>query len=179
MSWRRNKAHTAGSAGRKTEHTVSRRRRQENSGRNKFRKTKEEEGHKSQSKPVLPGRRVPQQHPSDDNKMNHTDVAGQSNHLVRRSKVAAALVRELKAPREVAYVILCTIRSLVADLPGLFSPHVRSFYVAGTEPAFIRDAKLDVLSALATDETADAVLREMESCVYLVAGWRNIYIQSP
>jgi AP-3 complex subunit beta len=50
--------------------------------------------------------------------------------------------------------------ALAKATPGMFRPFLSDFYVAESEPAFVRLMKVDVLAALVCLENASAVLRE-------------------
>ena len=75
-------------------------------------------------------------------------------------KVGRALVRVCRGHREVQYVVLGNIVTLARSTPGMFVKYLKDFFVAESEPAFVRRNKVDVLAALVCEDNAGAILRE-------------------
>jgi AP-3 complex subunit beta len=75
-------------------------------------------------------------------------------------KVGRALVRVCRNYREIQYVVLSNIVTLARASPAMFRDYAKDFFVAESEPAFVRRMKVDVLAALVDAENAGAVLRE-------------------
>ncbi|KAI8591375.1 adaptin N terminal region-domain-containing protein [Geranomyces variabilis] len=95
-------------------------------------------------------------------------VAKLYNHIGTASMCAApakALVRLLNCSREERYVVLLNIASMAQERPFLFKPFVRSFFIFGGEPSFIRDLKLEMLNLLSDDDNLPMILRELKDYV--------------
>ncbi|KAJ2610569.1 AP-3 complex subunit beta, partial [Coemansia sp. RSA 1694] len=75
--------------------------------------------------------------------------------------VARPLVRLLKAGRESAYVVLTNIQHVARRSPAMFSPYVRSFYVAASDPSFTRRLKLQILAAIVSPKTVSLMVAEV------------------
>lgn len=83
-----------------------------------------------------------------------------------RSALGKALVRIYHDRREIQFIVLNSIRSLVWECPSAFTPYLRDFFVKAMDPSFTRLVKLDILSALCLEPDAiDAVLAELRSYV--------------
>ena len=68
--------------------------------------------------------------------------------------------------REIQYIVLVSIRTLVHECPSAFSPFLNDFFVKGMDPSFTRMIKLDILVSLCIDPKAiDAVLTELRAYV--------------
>lgn len=68
--------------------------------------------------------------------------------------------------REIQYIVLVSIRTLVQECPSAFTPFLNDFFVKGMDPSFTRMIKLDILVSLCIDPSAiDAVLSELRSYV--------------
>ncbi|KAJ3151092.1 AP-3 complex subunit beta-2 [Geranomyces variabilis] len=95
-------------------------------------------------------------------------VAKLYNHIGTTSMCAApakALVRLLNCSREERYVVLLNIASMAQERPFLFKPFVRSFFIFGGEPSFVRDLKLEMLNLLSDDDNLPMILRELKDYV--------------
>ncbi|CAH2049605.1 unnamed protein product, partial [Iphiclides podalirius] len=79
--------------------------------------------------------------------------------------VAKAMIRLLRAPIEVQSVVLNAIASLTVSKQSLFEPYLKSFYVRNSDPSHVKLLKLEILTNLATEATAGAVLREYQAYV--------------
>lgn len=83
-----------------------------------------------------------------------------------RSALGRALVRIHRDRREIQYIVLVSIRTLVQECPSAFSPFLNDFFVKGVDPSFTRTIKLDILVSLSTDpKSIDAVLSELRTYV--------------
>lgn len=68
--------------------------------------------------------------------------------------------------REIQYIVLQSIRTLVHECPSAFSPFLNDFFVKGMDPSFTRMIKLDILLTLSTDPKAvETVLSELRTYV--------------
>jgi AP-3 complex subunit beta len=77
-----------------------------------------------------------------------------------------ALVRIHRDRREIQYVVLSSIRTLVAECPSAFAPFLHDFFVKAMDPPFTRLIKLDILISLALEPTAiEVVLGELRTYV--------------
>ncbi|KAJ2893747.1 AP-3 complex subunit beta, partial [Coemansia aciculifera] len=77
------------------------------------------------------------------------------------SAVARPLARLLKTGRESAYVVLTNIQQIARHSPAMFSPYVRSFYVAASDPPFTRRLKLQILAAIVSPKTVNLMVTEV------------------
>jgi len=83
-----------------------------------------------------------------------------------RSALGKSLVRIHRDRREIQYIVLVSIRTLVQECPSAFSAFLNDFFVKGMDPSFTRMIKLDILVSLCIDPTAiDAVLTELRTHV--------------
>ena len=83
-----------------------------------------------------------------------------------RTALGKALVRIHRDRREIQYIVLVAIRTLVQECPSAFSPFLDEFFVKGMDPPFTRKIKLDILVSLSTDpKSIDAVLAELRTYV--------------
>mmetsp|Transcript_35278 Transcript_35278/g.85545 ORF Transcript_35278/g.85545 Transcript_35278/m.85545 type:complete len:1320 (+) Transcript_35278:50-4009(+) len=79
-----------------------------------------------------------------------------------RSAIGRALVRIHRDRREIQYVVLTSIQTLVQECPSAFSPFLPDFFVKALDPPFTRLIKIDILTSLALEPAAiEAVLKEM------------------
>ncbi|KEG11747.1 Ap-4 complex subunit beta [Trypanosoma grayi] len=61
---------------------------------------------------------------------------------------------------EVAYVVLCHIKLLVQREPQVFQDSYKAFYCHYTEPTYVKAVKIDILSMLTTETSAEDILKE-------------------
>jgi len=81
------------------------------------------------------------------------------------AKVVKSLVRTSKEKREVEYVVLANIQTMAATKPELFEPHLTEFFVRATDPSFIRNLKLEIISSVATAENISKILKELKTYI--------------
>ncbi|CAG8453323.1 11185_t:CDS:10 [Funneliformis mosseae] len=67
-------------------------------------------------------------------------------------KLGKPLVRLLHSHREIQYVCL-------------FEPHLQQFFVRSTDPTFIRNLKLEIMTLIATENNITVLLRELQEYV--------------
>ena len=79
--------------------------------------------------------------------------------------LAKALVRIQRGRKEIQYVVLKVIARMVDEDAEIFQPFIMDFMVKSTDPAYVRRLKLEIVAPLVTDETATAILREMQAYV--------------
>jgi len=79
--------------------------------------------------------------------------------------VAKGLIRLLRGRREVQSIVLQNIASISLKRKGVFSSHLRNFYVRSTDPTHVRILKLEVLTNLATESNIAVILREFQTYV--------------
>lgn len=68
----------------------------------------------------------------------------------------------MRDSREVAYLILTYINSMVQKDPSLFQTWLADFFVTNSDPTFCRTLKLSILTNLANDSNIDRILREFK-----------------
>ncbi|EPB66627.1 adaptin region [Ancylostoma ceylanicum] len=91
------------------------------------------------------------------------------------SQVARALVRLLRGPREVQYIVLLNIATICERnpvLPGtyaisknMFDPFLKSFFVRSSDPSFVKELKLHILTSLVSEANVHIILRELQTYV--------------
>jgi len=52
---------------------------------------------------------------------------------------------------------------LLAHAQALFEPHLKRFYVNSSDPGYIRNLKLEIMTSLATEANVNIILRELQS----------------
>jgi AP-3 complex subunit beta len=83
-----------------------------------------------------------------------------------RSSLGKALVRIHRDRREIQYVVLTSIKTLVTECPSAFAPFLNDFFVKAMDPSFTRMIKLDILTSLALEPASiDAVLKELRNYI--------------
>mmetsp|Transcript_3818 Transcript_3818/g.8588 ORF Transcript_3818/g.8588 Transcript_3818/m.8588 type:complete len:1466 (-) Transcript_3818:133-4530(-) len=83
-----------------------------------------------------------------------------------RAAVGKSLVRIYRDKREIQYVVLTSIRTLVQECPSAFTPFLSDFFVKAMDPQFTRMIKLDILSSLCLDPgSIEAVLKEIRTYI--------------
>ncbi|CAM9119436.1 unnamed protein product [Ectocarpus sp. 13 AM-2016] len=81
------------------------------------------------------------------------------------NQIAKAMVRILRNRREIQFVVLDAIRTMVVDSPSVFRPFLQEFFVKAADPLFTCTLKLDVLNALVTKENCATILGELQTYV--------------
>ncbi|CAM9094981.1 unnamed protein product, partial [Ectocarpus fasciculatus] len=81
------------------------------------------------------------------------------------NQIAKAMVRILRNRREIQFVVLDAIRTMVADSPSVFRPFLQEFFVKAADPLFTCTLKLDVLTALVTKDNCAKILGELQTYV--------------
>ena len=83
-----------------------------------------------------------------------------------RAAMGKSLVRIYRDKREIQYVVLTSIRTLVQECPSAFTPFLGDFFVKAMDPQFTRMIKLDILTALSLDPgSIEAVLKELRTYI--------------
>jgi AP-3 complex subunit beta len=77
-------------------------------------------------------------------------------------KVIKPLVRMVRNRREIAFILLTNISTMASQRPELFRPFMRDFFISSSDPRYIRDLKLDILSNIAADSNIGGMLKEFE-----------------
>eukprot|EP00903_Cladosiphon_okamuranus_P010648 g10069.t1 len=81
------------------------------------------------------------------------------------NQVAKAMVRILRNRREIQFVVLDAIRTMVMDSPSVFRPFLQEFFVKASDPLFTCTLKLDVLTTLVTKDNCETILGELQTYV--------------
>ncbi|CAM9465489.1 unnamed protein product [Scytosiphon promiscuus] len=81
------------------------------------------------------------------------------------NQIAKAMVRILRNRREIQFVVLDAIRTMVVDSPSVFRPFLQEFFVKASDPLFTCNLKLDVLTALVTEDNCATILGELQTYV--------------
>ncbi|KAG0226632.1 AP-3 complex subunit beta-2 [Actinomortierella wolfii] len=95
-------------------------------------------------------------------------VAKLYNHLAPAAeslKLARPLVRLLRGHREIQYVVLNNILAIASHRAYIFDQHYQPFFVRATDPVFIQNLKLDILTLIATETNITFILRELQEYV--------------
>merc|ERR1719409_1647789 len=80
-----------------------------------------------------------------------------------RETIGRALVRILRNRPEIQYVVLKSIAVMASERPAMFAPFLRDFFVKGTDAKFNREIKLEILVRLATPDSVEEILRELQT----------------
>ncbi|CAD6190892.1 unnamed protein product [Caenorhabditis auriculariae] len=81
------------------------------------------------------------------------------------AQVARALVRLLRGPREVQYVVLVNIATICERNPTMFDPFLKSFFVRSCDSSLVKELKLHVLTSLVSESNVHVILRELQTYV--------------
>ncbi|KAI8363062.1 adaptin N terminal region-domain-containing protein [Mortierella sp. GBAus27b] len=80
-------------------------------------------------------------------------------------KIGQPLIRLLRSHREIQYVVLNNIVAIASQRPYVFDQFYQHFFVRSTDPVFIRNLKLDILTMIATESNITFILRELQEYV--------------
>ncbi|CAJ0750017.1 22923_t:CDS:10 [Entrophospora sp. SA101] len=80
-------------------------------------------------------------------------------------KIGKPLVRLLRSHREIQHVVLANIATMATQRPYLFEQHLQQFFVRSTDPSFIRNLKLEIMTLIATETNITLLLRELQEYV--------------
>ncbi|CAJ0963897.1 unnamed protein product, partial [Mesorhabditis belari] len=80
-------------------------------------------------------------------------------------QVGKALVRLLRGPREVQYVVLLNVATMCENQPNMFDPFLKSFFVRSSDPSFVKELKLYVMTSLVSESNVHVILRELQTYV--------------
>merc|ERR1719192_1130550 len=92
-------------------------------------------------------------------------------HLAPRQEinvVAKSLVRLLRSHNEVQALVLNSIAAMTIKSHGgskMFQPHIKQFYVRGSDPSHVKILKLEILTNLANSSNISSLLREFQSYI--------------
>ncbi|KAI8972988.1 adaptin N terminal region-domain-containing protein [Pilobolus umbonatus] len=84
---------------------------------------------------------------------------------IEAEKIVRPLVRLLRSPREQSYVVLTNIATMASKRPYLFESYYQQFYAQSSEPVFIRDTKLEILTTIATESNIHTLLTELQQYI--------------
>ena len=76
------------------------------------------------------------------------------------AKVIKPLVRLSRNKRNMQYIVLTTIATMASSHPSFFRSYLKDFFVFAHEPRYIKLLKLDILSAITSEDSIGAVLKE-------------------
>ena len=82
--------------------------------------------------------------------------------------VAKSLVRLLRSHNEVQAIVLNSIAAMTIKSKGgskMFQPHIKQFYVRGSDPSHVKILKLEILTNLANSSNISSLLREFQSYI--------------
>jgi len=80
-------------------------------------------------------------------------------------QVGEALTRCMRSHREVQYLLLGNIVTMAKTTPGMFRKYLKQFFIAESEPQFVKGMKVDILAALAAPDNAGLILKELTAYV--------------
>ena len=98
-------------------------------------------------------------------------TAGLYWHLAPRAEIAVvarSVTRLLRSHNEVQALVLNSIASMtIKSLGGskMFHPHIKQFYVRGSDPSHVKILKLEILTNLANSSNISSLLREFQSYI--------------
>ena len=79
------------------------------------------------------------------------------------TKVVRPLVRLSRNKRNIQYVVLNTIATMSSSHPLLFRPYLKDFFVTPSEPRYVKEIKLDILTCITSDTSIGLVMKEFVS----------------
>uniref|UniRef100_M4BK39 AP-3 complex subunit beta n=1 Tax=Hyaloperonospora arabidopsidis (strain Emoy2) TaxID=559515 RepID=M4BK39_HYAAE len=88
-----------------------------------------------------------------------------THSMASSTLIGKSLVRIMRNQREIQYVVLSVISSMATTHPDMFRPFLQEFFVRATDPAYARKLKLDILTALVTNDNVNIILREFQAYV--------------
>ncbi|CAG8552079.1 3865_t:CDS:10 [Racocetra fulgida] len=80
-------------------------------------------------------------------------------------KISKPLIRLLHSHREIQYVVLANIATMATQRPVCVKPHLQQFFVRSTDPVFIRNLKMEIMTLVATESNITGILRELQEYV--------------
>ena len=80
-------------------------------------------------------------------------------------KCITPMLRILRTHRENAYIVLMSVATMARERPEVFSNHLKDFFIYSSDPVYVMNLKLEILSLLATDETVHSILKEFRTYV--------------
>ncbi|KAF9102676.1 AP-3 complex subunit beta-2 [Mortierella sp. AM989] len=80
-------------------------------------------------------------------------------------KLGRPLIRLLRTHREIQYIVLNNIVAIASQRPYIFDQFYQHFFVRSTDPVFIRNLKLDILTLIASESNITFILRELQEYV--------------
>lgn len=83
-------------------------------------------------------------------------------------QIGKSLVRILRNRREIQYIVLSCINTMVQERPLIFRPFISDFFINSSDPIFNRLLKLEILTSVCSKENIQAILRELQ--VYVKHG---------
>ncbi|KAI7867090.1 adaptin N terminal region-domain-containing protein [Spinellus fusiger] len=89
----------------------------------------------------------------------HLAPAAQANTMAR------PLLRLMRSHRELQYVVLSNIAAMAKTRPFMFQSSLQQFYAQSSEPVFIRNTKLDILTSIATETNIEMLLNELQQYI--------------
>ena len=92
------------------------------------------------------------------------------------TKVVPPVLRLTKSEREQQYIVLRTILTLARRAPGLFDGKLRHFIVFPLENKLLRNLKLKVIVAIASEANSVEVWRELQ--VYMHSPERSLVLSA-
>ena len=90
-------------------------------------------------------------------------IGPKDRHLSAR--VGQALLRHTRGHREIQYFMLKNIAAIANERPDIFQKNLKDFYAADSEPPFVRQMKVDIMAAIATEKNSSLILSEFSHYV--------------
>lgn len=88
-----------------------------------------------------------------------------THSMATSTLIGKSLVRIMRSQREIQFVVLSVISSMVISRPDMFRPFLQEFFVRATDPAYARKLKLEILTSLVTEDNVSIILREFQAYV--------------
>jgi len=82
-------------------------------------------------------------------------------------KIGKPMVRLVRNPPQIAYLVLCNIATISRSRPEMFSAYLTEFFVYDNDPEYIRELKLEILINVATESNINRILKEFTHYVKL------------
>jgi len=82
-------------------------------------------------------------------------------------KIAKPLVRISRSKREIQYVVLTNIATMVSSRPDMFEGAISEFFITPSDPCFSRNIKLEIITYLVNQDNINKILKEFKNYVQM------------
>lgn len=82
-----------------------------------------------------------------------------------KEQISRPLLKLIRSPPEMQFVVLTSIATIVRTMPALFMPYFTQFYIYPSDPQPTKLLKVEILSSIVSDTTITDLLREIREYV--------------